>query len=254
MPNRRTALGRELDTDQRIELLERRLARGFLPERLQPNGAEVTDWNEATAVGFYWCENTALNAPRADRFVGEVFVVGGGALAGRIVQEVRIPTNSIQGAATWRRVYDGTWRPWYIVQSTMRGTAAERAVTVPRYWDFWQDTDGSQVMYVGGKSGAWRQYAGSVVAPSRAWDTVQGAAGAALLAGRTDSLTLPTVIEANEDILIWLRTTGSGFGVMGQSAVTRNPTNTIVAVRLMQLMSHSTQAYSLGWQIAPVAV
>ena len=251
-----SALLRKLSN--RLTSVERRLGRGAfnLPPRLTPTGAEVTDWNDATAVGFYWCENTAANSPYPDRFLGQVFVMGGdGPLAGRIVQEVRIPTTGVQGQATWRRFYSGTWSAWSMLNTKMTGTAAQRAQLAPspRYWDFWYDTD-TQKMMVGSKSGTWRQYAGSIVAATRAWDTTQGASGQALLAGRTDSLTIPTVIEASEDLNVFTRSVGSGFGIVSVSVTTRNPTNTVVSVRLMQLMSHVTQAYSLGWEIVPSAV
>ena len=242
----------------RVTSLERRIARGTfqLPGRLGATGAEVTDWNDAVNVGFYWSENTAAHAPFADRFIGQVFVMGGdGPLAGRLVQEVRIPTTGTQGQLTWRRFYSGgVWSAWGALDSKMTGTAAQRLQIAPspRYWDFWYDTD-TQKMMVGSKSGTWRQYAGSIVAPTRAWDTTQSS-GAVNLAGRTDSFTLPTVIEASEDIKVFTRSVGNGFGVISVSVVTRNPTNTVVSLRLMQLMSVAQQSYALGWEIVPSAV
>lgn len=100
----------------RVTSLERRISRGTyqLPDRLSPTGAEVTDWNDATSVGFYWSENTAANAPFADRFLGQVFVMGGdGPIAGRLVQELQIPTTGVQGRMVWRRYFSGgAWTAW----------------------------------------------------------------------------------------------------------------------------------------------
>jgi len=99
----------------RVTSLERRISRGTcqLPDRLAPNGEQVTDWNTALAAGFYWSEDAA-NGPRTGALVGVVRVVGGGTYQGRLVQEVSIPTGvAAQYPMTWRRVWTGTgWTAW----------------------------------------------------------------------------------------------------------------------------------------------
>lgn len=102
----------------RVTSLERRISRGTyqLPDRLAPNGEQVTDWNTALAAGFYWSEDAA-NGPRSGALVGVVRVVGGGTFQGRLVQEVSIPTGvGAQYPMTWRRVWTGTaWTTWAII-------------------------------------------------------------------------------------------------------------------------------------------
>lgn len=110
------------DTRRRLLLVERRLSvRGGLPARLGPNGAQITDWNNATEVGFYWSDNGALNTPVADRFVGEVYVINGGPLAGRVIQEVMLPAFSNMVTRTWRRTYNpttGAWSAWFATNTS----------------------------------------------------------------------------------------------------------------------------------------
>lgn len=99
----------------RVTSLERRIARGTfqLPDRLGGLGEQVTDWNSVRSAGFYWSEDAA-NGPRTGVLVGVVKVVGGGTLAGRVVQEVSLPTSTIDMVpAGWRRVWvSNAWTAW----------------------------------------------------------------------------------------------------------------------------------------------
>lgn len=141
----------------------------------------------------------------------------------------------------------GAWRPWASATGNpIKGTASQRGNCAMPYWTFWQDTDGSQRMYVADKSGGWRQHAGLTTVAAAAWDTTQ-----TNLAGRTVNLTLPTVLEASESLVVTAAGVGSGFGFVSLSSMTRNPTNTTVAVRLMQIMSLVTQSFTLAWHILP---
>lgn len=101
-------LGAKVDAlDVRVAQLERA---GGLAERL--SGKQVTDWNTAVEPGWYWSDSST-NGP-GSALVGEVKVVGG-TLAGRIVQEVSIPTTAPSDLRkSWRRVRDsnGTWSAW----------------------------------------------------------------------------------------------------------------------------------------------
>lgn len=242
--------------ETRLSLIERLMAKNgryALPARLGTEGSQVTDWDQAAMVGFYWSEGTATNAPvpldgvAASGWAGFTTYHPGTDGQFRLLQEVR-ETRAAQSNRVWRRYSEGsTWTPWR-TQGPFEGTTTRRNATVPAYLDQWFDTTDGKV-YLGSKTGTWRQMEGTISAPLRAWDSVTGGN-----AGRTDSLTLPTVLEANEDVLMWLRTGGSGFTFMSQSTVTRNPTDTGVSVRLMQLMSSTTQAFTIGWRIEPVAV
>ena len=231
---------------RRLTLVERRVSKtpAGLPARLGPEGQEVLDWSDALFPGFYWSDTGAAHAPFADRFVGTVYVISGGPLAGRVVQEVRLPTNGGTGRNTWRRTYDGTWGPWRLVGGNGEGTAAMRAATTPRYWDFWQDTDGTQALYVGNKSGGWRQFSGVYAAPTKAWDSSGGSIWA-----RSDSYNVPTVLETNEYLQITPIALGTGYAALGVVNTIRNPTNTTVTVRLMQFLAGTTQNYTFAWQI-----
>jgi hypothetical protein len=130
------------------------------------------------------------------------------------------------------------------------GPTALRTEITPKYWDFWLDTDDGH-MYVGSKSGTWRQYSGSTAAAAAAWDTINGT-GTAALAGRTVNITIPTVLETTETLLFQAGSVGSGFGFLSGVSVTRNPTNTTLTVRFMQIMSTATQSFSVNWEIIPL--
>lgn len=114
---RRTPIGAAMSTGDRIKDLESRIARlpspYSLPTRLSVSGAEVTDWDNVTEVGFYWSTAGAANEPDPRNLVGRVFVHGNG----RIMQEVSDPTTTlIDLEKTWRRVWDGTtWTAWRLL-------------------------------------------------------------------------------------------------------------------------------------------
>lgn len=137
----------------------------------------------------------------------------------------------------------------YVPKPT-QGLAADKPAN-PSYWQMYFETD-TQKMMVGSKTGTWRQFAGTASMPARAWDTTQS--NGVIIAGRTDNFTLPTVLENSEDVIVWSRSVGSGFGIVSLNGTARNPTNTVLSVRLMQLASLTTQAYGIGWQISPAAV
>lgn len=108
-PFQRTPNGLWQRVLQRLDAVEARLLRIF-PDRLAPNGAIVTDWNDATASGFYWAD-AAINGPaEAGTLVTGVVT----ATATRIVQEVWPATiTEAVRVNTWRRTQaSGTWTAW----------------------------------------------------------------------------------------------------------------------------------------------
>lgn len=241
------------DQDDKILQLERaRRTLYALPGRLSPDGLEVIDWNEATAAGFYWSHVGALNNPTGDIAVGQVLVKAD-APNPRIMQVVYFPsTNADELRRTWRRVStdDGaTWSAWTRSGGgTWRGTAARRAATPSVYWDFWQDTDGTQQLYVGNKTGGWRLYSGIDTSPAAAW-TLNSTSGSVITVGRTPVFTLPTVLEANEYISATPWGVGSGFGMAAGAGLVRNVSSTQYTMRFTQLGSTTTQALSIIWNI-----
>lgn len=113
VPTPRTAVEKGRDTDQRIELLERRL--GALPDRLSSTGQQVTDWDDAMAAGNYWSETSALNNPIGNIASGRVRVWDGSTK--RITQEIGIPsTFAVNIGAWWQRTWVDTtgWGPWVV--------------------------------------------------------------------------------------------------------------------------------------------
>lgn len=232
-----------------ITELQRRLARaGALPDRLGPTGAEVTDWNLAVQPGFYWSNPGALNAPSGDGFVGEVFVVGGGTFAGRIVQELRSPTDGATGRITVRRIYNGTtWGPWRLVGGVGEGPSTWRLATTPRYFDMWYDTtDG--LVYVGNKTGTWRRFSGTDAVAAGAW-ALSTTSGTVINVGRTVTFTIPTVLEATESLIVSEVATGSGYGFSAVTSIVKNPTNTVLTMRHMQIGATTTQPLYINWQV-----
>src|SRR5690349_13070961 len=102
-PIRKDFMGRQLDTDERLTGVERRLARA-LPARLSSTGEEVTDWNNATKPGFYWSSTSALNNPTGNIAVGHVYV-NGDPINPRVMQVVYYPsTGDSNLRKEWRRV------------------------------------------------------------------------------------------------------------------------------------------------------
>lgn len=233
-PTPRTALDRAKSTEERLSILESRL--GVLPPRLSARGSEVDDWDAATAVGFYWS---------GDGYTGEVFF-SDAPLPGVLIQERRkLGVPGIQ-----RRSFNGaTWSAWVRESVHLAGTAAERAAMTPGYWDFWQDTDGTERLYVGSKTGTWRQFSGSVVSPAAAWTTLQGTAPAAIVAGRSDTIVLDTVLETTENLRVVPTAIGTGYGGLALSSITRNLTNTTAVVRMTQLGSATIQQFTFTWEI-----
>lgn len=99
-------------------------------------------------------------------------------------------------------------------------------------------------------AGAWRKLHGRATLASAAWQTT-ATSGAVIFAGRTATFTIPYILAAGESVIVTQETGGSGFSQVSMSAITRNPTNTTVTVRLTQFQSTSTQAFTVLWRIVP---
>lgn len=129
-----------------------------------------------------------------------------------------------------------------------RGTAAQRAATTSLYFQLWQDTDGAQHQWIGNRSGGWRRYSGNATAAATEWTTLGSVTGA-LMAARTVTFTVPTVLESDEWLSVASVAVGTGFAFIGGVAVTRGATTTDVTVRFMQLLSHVTQPLTVAWAV-----
>jgi hypothetical protein len=140
-----------------------------------------------------------------------------------------------------------------VVPTTIYGTEAQRALSTSQYWQFWQATDGAQDLYVGNRSGGWRKFSGQVSNAVTAWDNTITTGSPSWTAGaRTATLTIPTVLETNEVIILTQYTVGSGYGFVGLNGITRNVSNTSAVVRFFQAFSTTTQSFSVNWQIMQV--
>ncbi|AYD86176.1 minor tail protein [Microbacterium phage Burro] len=210
-----------------------------LPDRLGQNGATITDWNSITSPGFYG-GNSAANAPVAGQVFGVVEDNGT-----QLVATVHDPSDLMN--TEYRRIYSGgAWGAWVRRRNgAWEGSTTARNALVPKYWEFWWDTTLNQ-MFVGSTTGTWRQYSGFAQDTAKAWDTTQ-----TNLAGRTITFTLPTVLETTEYVSVYAVSAGSGFGFIGGTFLIRNPTNTSLGVRFMQIMSLTTQALLISWNIVP---
>lgn len=125
------------------------------------------------------------------------------------------------------------------------GLASERALTTARFGEFWQDTDGSKFVWKGRTDGSWTRASGTGTDGTKAWDTTSGGT----LAGRTISVTLPCVLEANETLLVQSTSIGSGFGFISVASIIKNASNTVLNMRFMQIISTTQQALGYVWQI-----
>lgn len=158
--------------------------------------------------------------------------------------------------ATTAEVLAGTDLTRYVTPFTLnaaspmrRGTTTQMNAATSQYWDFWYNTTDDKV-YVGNKSGGWRRYSGTVLSAETGWATTSGST----LAGRTAVFTLPTVLESNETILVQIdpSVSTSGYNFLGATGLIRDPTNTKINVRFMQIMSLKTQPMPVLWQIVPI--
>lgn len=109
IPTPRDAISRGKENDLRITLLERRLSRGIqLPPRLSPDGEQVSDWDDALSVGFYWGSDALNGPPGGGHAAG---VVTRDAELGSVFQEAR---RTLDETTTWTRYKwsTGVWTDW----------------------------------------------------------------------------------------------------------------------------------------------
>ncbi len=121
---RRDPVGQGRETNERLDLLERRVGslviptipdEYVLPDRLGPSGQSSADWNTALDPGFYFSASGATNAPAGatGTLVGLVRRGEGGV----VVQEISASgaTGTNPQRFTWRRQRDagGAWGAWY---------------------------------------------------------------------------------------------------------------------------------------------
>lgn len=245
--------------ERRIKLLERRVTKTplGLPVRLAADAFELTteNLNDLTDSGWYAQTKTAnvseaRNYPPGSR-AGMLEVVKTTSGDGFVMQRYTDYQFSAPGSITrfiWvRNFYNGGWYPWRRIGNQSRGPSGSKPAA-PQYWEFYYETD-TRNMMVADKSGNWRRYAGRATHATTAWSNVNGTT----MAGRTNVFTLPTTLEPDETLMVQIdpAVTTSGFNFIGVTGLVRNPANTQVNVRLMQLFSTTTQPMPIVWQIVP---
>ena len=129
---------------------------------------------------------------------------------------------------------------------TLRGTMAQRAATTALYWQMWVDTNGSQTVWVGDRSGKWRQYCGTRAFAAGPWGFTNLTA---LIAARNITFQIPGYLESDETLLISATNTGSGFGLVTLQSTARSTGNIETMVRQVQLGSLAQNPCSIAWQI-----
>ena len=127
-----------------------------------------------------------------------------------------------------------------------RGTAAQRAGTTSVYWQQWIDTDGDQKLWVGDRSGGWRQMTGVKHIPAGPWSTNLPDQ---LLAGRTVAFNIGSQIEPGEDLMISALAVGTGFGFVSLVGVGNFPGSATVTIRHMQIGAVTENGIAVAWQI-----
>lgn len=133
----------------------------------------------------------------------------------------------------------------------LTGTTAQRAARTSKHMQLWQDTNGDQYLWVGNRSGGWRRYSGRGGVASAAWDYNQSS-GSVTTVARSISLTIPTVLDTDEDLLITPIHTGTGFGFISVAGLVKNPSNTVATIRFMQIGAATQQALTVAWQLVKV--
>ena len=141
----------------------------------------------------------------------------------------------VRGVSTWEVISAGDYRI---------GTSGQRASTAAKFGQIWQDSDGNKTKWKGRSNGSWTRLEGSRLVSAGAWDlTANGNSG------RTLTLSLPCVLEANETLQITVNGVGSGFGILSLNTITKNASDTTVVLRHMQLFSSAQNSVGLSWQI-----
>lgn len=259
---RRDPVGQGRDIQEKLEALERRVAVGtplpppfVLPDRLgAAQGGYTLSVDSMIDSGWYATipSTPGVHPPyqvTADPAYWVIEVINGGS---RSVQIARPWARTSPVWQRWRNLPgDGSWTAWdRLDRAAMSGAKALRQLTRANYGDTWYETD-TKLTMIGNLSNGWRQKYGQVTFASRAWDV---SSTSALLAGRTDSVTLPTVLESHETLNVWMTSAGGGYDFCSISSITRNSSNTVLAVRLMQILAVATQTLSVGWEVVPAAV
>lgn len=249
----------------RVTGLERRLAVQpvipppyVLPNRIGTFGQLVTDCNDALEAGWYYGVSPT-NGPTTTG-LAHLFVYRAGSTNNAIRQEFRrifADSGDLTGGATDNRVWIRTsvdsgvnWTPWRREpRGPHTGSTTERNAHRPDYLEEWYDST-LQQLFVGSKTGTWRRKSGLTTFASAAW-TSSATSGSVINAARTINLTIPTFLETNETLAVTLVDGGSGFTFLSLNTMTKNATDTDIAVRYAQLFSTTNQGGTILWQVTP---
>lgn len=123
-PSDKSFGGVQEDTLDRVSRLERR-KQFVLPARLQAEGAETTNWNQAIEAGNYWSVPSAINSPFGLTWQGRVDP----GPEGRVIQTL----TNILNPVSWKRSRKAPNTP-----TSFNGTPAASSAANPRWAAEWQ--------------------------------------------------------------------------------------------------------------------
>lgn len=159
----------------------------------------------------------------------------------------------------WRK--DAT--AWVPAVWRWSGTSAQMGsfTQAPNGFEWFNTTDNCTYVRFGGAwvnlqthsisatSGAVRPLGGFFTMPAEAWSL-----SIAPFYGRSSSFTLPFGIDSNETITVSASAMSStGFDWVSAVLVTKNPSSTVVNMRLMRAGNASTTAFTVAWRLSTIA-
>lgn len=129
------------------------------------------------------------------------------------------------------------------------GTAAEReALTPAPPGALWQTTDNNEGLYSASPTGTWRLHEGIATAAGGSW-AIGGSSGPLTMYARTVVITIPTILSANETVMVSHMENSSGYTFVSLASVVRNTTNTAITLRHMIFGSVNQLALTVSWRI-----
>lgn len=125
------------------------------------------------------------------------------------------------------------------------GTSAQRLALDPApAGAMWQDTDNGEKLWSTAPNGKWRRHEGIATFAAGGWSTA-----ATNIYYRTQTVTIPTVLAANESILVAFAFT-SGNSWVSVNGITRNATDTVLSLRILQISTTAVQVSGdISWRV-----
>lgn len=124
-----------------------------------------------------------------------------------------------------------------------RGLAADRPDLSPvPAGCYWQDADGDQQLWSAAPNGDWRPHEGIATVPSGAFT------GTSPVLYRTQNITLPIVLSADETLQVTLAT-ATYYSFISCYGITRGVSSTTVQLRHLQIANSTPDTMTVAWRI-----